>query len=165
MNVSIIFEDKTITIDGKGLIFTTDYATYFDAVVNNEGHGTVHAIQWNSETAEGELEVIGESNINITADIVQPYIDLYNEQKERLKTEQLNMFTADQFARFQRNELLIETDWWAVSDRTMTAEETAYRQALRDLPTDSANWNPVLSWDETNESVVCTGVNFPTKPE
>lgn len=41
--------------------------------------------------------------------------------------------------RFKRNELLAETDWWAVSDRTMTAEETTYRQALRDLPT-HANW-------------------------
>ena len=41
-----------------------------------------------------------------------------------------------------RNSLLSETDWWATSDRTMTAEQTAYRQALRDLPantTDPAN--------------------------
>jgi len=32
-----------------------------------------------------------------------------------------------------RNELLAETDWWANSDLTMTAEQTAYRQALRDI--------------------------------
>lgn len=41
-----------------------------------------------------------------------------------------------------RDRLLAETDWWAMSDRTMTAEQTAYRQALRDLPantTDPAN--------------------------
>ena len=44
--------------------------------------------------------------------------------------------------RLERNKLLAETDWWAVSDRTMTNEERTYRQALRDLPantTDSAN--------------------------
>ena len=41
--------------------------------------------------------------------------------------------------RRMRDDLLAETDWWAVSDRTMTAEETTYRQALRDLPT-HANW-------------------------
>jgi len=35
--------------------------------------------------------------------------------------------------RQNRDELLAETDWWAVSDRTMTAEEIAYRQALRDI--------------------------------
>ena len=44
--------------------------------------------------------------------------------------------------RARRNILLAKTDWWAFSDRTMTAEQTAYRQALRDLPantTDPAN--------------------------
>jgi hypothetical protein len=50
-------------------------------------------------------------------------------------------FEMEQLRR-QRNQLLTETDWWASSDRTMTAEQTAYRQALRDLPantTDPAN--------------------------
>jgi len=36
--------------------------------------------------------------------------------------------------RKQRNILLSETDWWACSDLTMTPEQIAYRQALRDLP-------------------------------
>ena len=38
-----------------------------------------------------------------------------------------------------RNDLLRETDWWASSDLTMTAEQTAYRQALRDI-TSHSNW-------------------------
>lgn len=41
-----------------------------------------------------------------------------------------------------RDKLLAETDWWAMPDRTMTDEQAAYRQALRDLPantTDPAN--------------------------
>ena len=37
--------------------------------------------------------------------------------------------------RSKRDELLAETDWWASSDLTMTAEQTAYRQALRDITT------------------------------
>jgi len=37
-------------------------------------------------------------------------------------------------ARMVRDKLLKETDWWAVSDRTMTQAETDYRQALRDVP-------------------------------
>lgn len=32
-----------------------------------------------------------------------------------------------------RNRMLAETDWWGVSDRTMTQAETDYRQALRDI--------------------------------
>jgi len=58
---------------------------------------------------------------------------------------------AAQSNRSQRNNLLQETDWWAVSDRTMTSAQTTYRAALRDLPTHS-NW-PNL---EDND--------WPTKP-
>jgi hypothetical protein len=35
--------------------------------------------------------------------------------------------------RVERNARITETDWWASSDLTMTAEQTAYRQALRDI--------------------------------
>ena len=44
--------------------------------------------------------------------------------------------------RNERDGLITETDWWAGSDLTMTDAQTAYRQALRDLPantTDPAN--------------------------
>lgn len=47
--------------------------------------------------------------------------------------------------------LIAETDWWASSDLTMTSEQTAYRQALRDI-TAHANW-PHLNDDD-----------WPTKP-
>lgn len=36
--------------------------------------------------------------------------------------------------RQERNRLLAETDWWAVSDRVMSDAEKQYRQNLRDLP-------------------------------
>ena len=35
--------------------------------------------------------------------------------------------------REKRNSLLQECDWWGVSDNTMTAEQTKYRQDLRDI--------------------------------
>lgn len=44
-----------------------------------------------------------------------------------------------------RNDLLAETDWWATSDRTMTAEQIAYRQALRDI-TDQAGYPDNVTW-------------------
>ena len=40
-------------------------------------------------------------------------------------------------ARDKRNDLLASTDWTANSDVTMATEMTAYRQALRDVPTQS----------------------------
>ena len=36
--------------------------------------------------------------------------------------------------RFRRNRLLAETDFYALSDVTMSEDMTTYRQALRDLP-------------------------------
>ena len=46
--------------------------------------------------------------------------------------------------RTRRNQLLAETDYLALSDQTMTAEMQAYRQALRDLPTNTEDpANPV----------------------
>jgi chitodextrinase len=46
--------------------------------------------------------------------------------------------------RRRRDERLAETDWWVVGDRTATAEQLAYRQALRDLPANTTDpENPV----------------------
>jgi phage-related minor tail protein len=52
--------------------------------------------------------------------------------------------------RLKRDYLISQTDWWASSDRTMTAEQTAYRQALRDI-TDTYTSLDTVVW--------------PTKPE
>lgn len=49
-----------------------------------------------------------------------------------------------------RNNLLAETDWQAVQDRTMSQAEIDYRQALRDI---------------TNQSTFPGSVVWPTKPE
>jgi len=40
---------------------------------------------------------------------------------------------AEANVRRKRDQLLSETDWTALSDTTMSAEMSAYRQALRDL--------------------------------
>lgn len=47
--------------------------------------------------------------------------------------------------RNQRDNILAETDVWALSDRTMTAEQTAYRQALRDI-TGQAGFPDNITW-------------------
>jgi len=46
--------------------------------------------------------------------------------------------------REKRNQLLAETDYLALSDNTMSAEMTAYRQALRDLPASTSNPDDVV---------------------
>jgi len=54
--------------------------------------------------------------------------------------------------RATRNRLLAETDYLALSDHTLSAEMSTYRQALRDLT------NGLTTVDEVN------GVTWPTKP-
>jgi len=49
--------------------------------------------------------------------------------------------------RKERDAKLAETDWTASTDVTMTAEMTAYRQALRDVPAQSGFPN-TIDWPE-----------------
>ena len=53
--------------------------------------------------------------------------------------------------RADRDGRLAETDWWASTDLTMSAEQTQYRQALRDITSHS-------NWPNLNEE------DWPTKP-
>ena len=53
-------------------------------------------------------------------------------------------------ARIKRNDLLKDTDYYGLSDMTMSAEMAAYRQALRDVPA-QADFPSAITW--------------PTKPE
>jgi len=68
-------------------------------------------------------------------------------------TEEIATYDSDHaiHQRGIRNELISDTDFYALSDVTMSSDMTTYRQALRDLPSHS-NW-PYL---EDND--------WPTKP-
>ena len=74
------------------------------------------------------------------------------------KIEELKAAEPMRLLRVHRDKLLSETDWWAVSDRTMTSEQSAYRQALRDLPDNSS---PIL---DNKSELGISGVTWPTKP-
>ena len=54
--------------------------------------------------------------------------------------------------RAKRNRLLAETDFYALSDVTMSSDMETYRQNLRDLP------------DGKDTVEKCTDATFPTKP-
>ena len=46
--------------------------------------------------------------------------------------------------RVERDRKLADTDWWAMSDRTMTDAQTTYRQALRDIPASYSSLDDVV---------------------
>ena len=66
------------------------------------------------------------------------------------KAEELRAAEPMKLLRAERDRLIAATDWWASSDLTMTAEQTAYRQALRDI---------------TSSATSLDDVTWPTKPE
>lgn len=64
------------------------------------------------------------------------------------KTELINAEPM-RLLREERNRLIAATDWWALSDITMTSAQTTYRQALRDI---------------TKSATSIDDVTWPTKP-
>lgn len=66
------------------------------------------------------------------------WVDVAAKRDELVAAEPMRLL------RVERDRKLTETDWWAVADRTMTAEQTAYRQALRDITTSATSLDDVV---------------------
>tara|TARA_B000000532_G_C18860749_1_gene403982 strand:+ start:1261 stop:1710 length:450 start_codon:yes stop_codon:yes gene_type:complete len=80
---------------------------------------------------------------------VEPYIDggkVYNIKVESTTADEQAALTTTQWylIRAQRNSLIERTDWRAGSDVTLSDEWKTYRQALRDVPTQSDPFN--ITW-------------------
>jgi hypothetical protein len=74
---------------------------------------------------------------------------------EQITTERTEEATSRM--RQQRNQLLQQSDWMALSDRVMTQAQIDYRQALRDLP---ATADPQL--DENGQLI---NIVWPEEPQ
>lgn len=64
------------------------------------------------------------------------------EYLDSLSPEELQAMIAKQnldALRRHRDELIKETDWWVLPDRTPTEAQLAYRQALRDITNEYSN--------------------------
>ena len=83
---------------------------------------------------------------------VDPYIQdgkVYNVKVESTTTEEQVALIAAQWdvVRMDRNMKLQETDWRASNDLTLTDDWKTYRQALRDITTQSDPYN--VTWPTT----------------
>ena len=77
------------------------------------------------------------------------------------KIKELKAAEPMRLLRQERDRKLTEVDWWtsrALDGTPLTEEQTAYRQALRDLPENSAN----VAIDENGTLI---NVEWPVKPE
>lgn len=99
--------------------------TYVGWVRELEYSGNYHEdTHWYIESATDDIEAEGFKTYDVSTNSIiddQPAIDEAKEIE----------------VRYKRNDLLAETDWMAVGDRTTTQAERDYRQALRDVPQQS----------------------------
>ena len=104
------------------------------------------------ETIDKATQKIVPADPYIDGEWVKTYtvVNLTQEEKDELSNQQTEI--KEKSVRDQRDRLLAETDYLALSDNTLTTEMTTYRQALRDI-TSHANY-PNLGVDD-----------WPTKPE
>ena len=109
-----ILTDETLASVGVYRV-TFKYGTPFDLKTQKLGHASQPTL------IDGVWTVV-ESVVALTSDEVTAVSN-----------------RAAQDNRDLRDERLAQTDWWASSDLTMTAEQAAYRQSLRDI-TSHANW-------------------------
>lgn len=116
----------------------------FDNPINEEQYNS--QVKWIVGEDEHRNAVYGDTQL-ITWQQVQQY------------ATEAEQFWKLILVRRERDKRLVETDWWAVADRTMTQEQKDYRQSLRDI---TNNCNPQL---DENDQLILSSINWPTKPE
>ena len=135
--ISIIADDKAVSKDGVGL----------DGLKLSDMPADVWAVQWDTTTSKGHIEKRDLSVEEITSiGIYQSCIDEYDTEISKTPTPEP---TTEAEFKLQRTSLLYESDWTQSSDSplnaTKKAEWATYRQALRDLPASTTDYDKV-SW-------------------
>jgi hypothetical protein len=148
---------KIITLDyGQLNVESQDLSWIPSNVVNvtwYESEGQIHYID--NENQHLYMEYITELGIYEQA------IDIFNNEKQRLKDERIAEEEAKEAARdywaelrILRDQKLFDCDWTQVSDSPLTVEQKTawkmYRQQLRDLPKNTSDpKNPVWPVEPT----------------
>jgi len=96
-------------------------------------------------------------------DSIEWYDDRPQPTEEEIQAKIAELEAAEplRLLRIERDRKLTEVDWWtsrALDGTPLTPEQTVYRQALRDLPENSAN----VAIDENGTLI---NVEWPVKPE
>jgi hypothetical protein len=86
-----------------------------------------------AEFNEMFTKVIGGSETGSTIESTNPEDFGVTWAQVKAKSDEIVAAAPLKALREERNRRIADTDWWASSDLTMTAEQSAYRQALRDI--------------------------------
>ena len=134
--ISIISDDKTVVKDGAGIGGLTLSSIPAD----------VWAVQWNTTTSKGTVEKRDWSITEITElGVYQACIDEYDDIASKISSE--TTISKELEFKGQRDSLLYSSDWTQLADSplssTKKAEWVTYRQALRDLPASTSDYDNV----------------------
>jgi hypothetical protein len=150
MRLTIIKEDKLISIDGNGL---ADIQQDFSWIPDD-----VHAVQWYDD--HGIVEYVdNRPNLEISKlGVYEKAIKVYENELKRIREEEiLAEQSTDYWEVFRkfRDERLQKTDWTQLPDVSLTKKQLdswkSYRQQLRDLTSIIEDPKPlVLDPDHTS---------------
>ena len=115
-----------------------------------------------SETIDRATQKIVSTTAYVSGDWVKTYNVVSLSQDELDAKTAAETARKEKVVRDRRDALLAETDYLALSDNTLSAEMTTYRQALRDI-TAHANF-PDLVENEFDEDENKTSGDWPVKP-
>ena len=131
MKLTIIADDKLVIKDGDGL----------SGLELKDFPSDVWAVQW-----DGSKGTVEKRDLSMT-DITD--ITPYNPWITEYETVKATFATPDWEAegRLQRDQLLLQSDWVVLADSPISGDKLAewktYRQALRDLPANTTDWENV----------------------
>ena len=133
MRLTIISEDKLISIDGASLIGIEQDLSWIPSDVHVlQWYDTWGEVEYNNGTPNERIEELG---------IYEQAIQNYNDELERIKNlrqEAESKINYWDIFRGIRNTKLTESDWTQIEDAALTEEKKilwkTYRQELRDLP-------------------------------
>ena len=137
MKVSIIKPDGIVSKDGVSV-----HGLSLSSIASD-----VWAVHWDSSTSKGELEKTDLSVTEITD--FTPYESALTEW-DAAYVEFDPTGDAESALRIERDAKLAASDWMGLSDVTMPDAWKTYRQALRDLPANTTDFeNPTWPTEPT----------------
>jgi len=137
VKLTVVADDSTVLVDGVH----AEIDLTAIAIPNN-----LHALQWDGSTGHIEYKDVENEDISSLPSWAS---DCVTAHVAAIAAMEADTLTPEELVRIERDFRLAETDWWAVSDRTMTAAQSSYRQALRDI---------------TGQSSFPNNITWPTKP-
>jgi hypothetical protein len=143
MQLTIIPEDKYISIDGKQLFdIQQDFSWIPEEVSALQWYGDHGFVEYTDYRENLRIEELG---------LYEKAIEIYNDELERLEEEALeiqNSIDYMELLRDNRNQRLSITDWTQLPDADISEEDRElwgiYRQQLRDLPENIDDPKPLV---------------------